>query len=168
MGKRYSYLVYSAAKVLMCVTLSEKVAQNIKNARYYIKQLEKAPFVWPFDGGSTSLTSIPYELISIGEKNVWRKYESTDVMDTIQTLLDEKTCKSLGIDSVMVTDDMIVVTTVGDEKLLQLNNWLGEMVPKINDKVDIIVEPVHKKGCRRQPRGKAHRQRMSAKRLSSI
>lgn len=163
MGKRYSYLVYSAAKALMCVTLSEKAAQNIKNARYYIKQLENAPFVWPFDGKSISSTSIPFEVITIGEKNVWRKYESVDVIDTIQTLLDEKTCKSLGIDSVMVTGDMIVVTTVDDGKLVQLNNWLGEMVPTINDKVDIVVEPVHKKGCRRQPRGKAYREKMAKK-----
>lgn len=80
MGKRYSYLVYSERKLLMTVTLSEKAAKNVDKAQYYVKQLENAQVVLPFDNLAEDIlsaikarTSVPYERVSLD--GVWKQMD---------------------------------------------------------------------------------------------
>lgn len=156
MGKRYSYLVYSPEKVLICVTLSEKAAQHVKGAKYYVKQLEKAPVVLPFDGPVVSKTSIPFEFTGEWKPMTWTN-EPIEFIDTIHALLNEEARKYLGVKNILITNDYIAVQTlVGSKKF---GEWLKDKAPDIAAEVTITNGlPATKKGRRRQPRGRVYKE----------
>lgn len=158
MGKHYSYLVYSAEKVLICVTLSEKSAQHVKGAKYYIKQLEKAPVVLPFNGPITSETSIPYEFNDSWKPMTWTAVpEPIEFIDTIHELLNEEAREKLGVRDILTTKDSIAVRTrVGSEKF---GEWLKEVAPQIAAEVTVSDGlSATKKSCRRQPRSRTYKE----------